>query len=123
MSYASSTTPGAPVRGHVLLCHDLPRPKSAAADIALTYPALADRLTRESGWRVVTAALRGAGESAGDFSALGWLDDLTFLAEAEIPCEWHLSPRLGHGIDAEGLRQGGEFIAAAFARARRPATA
>ena len=23
MSYASSTTPGAPVRGHVLLCHDL----------------------------------------------------------------------------------------------------
>jgi phospholipase/carboxylesterase len=45
------------------------------------------------------------------------------LAEAEIPCEWHLSPRLGHGIDAEGLRQGGEFIAAAFARARRPATA
>jgi phospholipase/carboxylesterase len=45
------------------------------------------------------------------------------LAEAEIPCEWHLSPRLGHGIDAEGLRQGGEFIAAAFARASRPATA
>lgn len=45
------------------------------------------------------------------------------LAEAEIPCEWHLSPRLGHGIDAEGLRQGGEFIAAAFARGRRPAPA
>jgi phospholipase/carboxylesterase len=45
------------------------------------------------------------------------------LSEAEIPCEWHLSPRLGHGIDAEGLRQGGEFIAAAFARARRAATA
>ena len=44
------------------------------------------------------------------------------LAEAGIPCEWHLSARLGHGIDAEGLRQGGEFIAAAFARARRTAS-
>jgi len=69
----------------VVLCHDLPRPKGVAADVAITFPALADRLTRESGWRVVTAALRGAGESTGDFSALGWLDDLTFLAENEIP--------------------------------------
>jgi phospholipase/carboxylesterase len=38
------------------------------------------------------------------------------LAEAGIPCEWHLSLGLGHGIDGEGLRQGGEFIAAAFKR-------
>ena len=84
-SYATATTPGAPVRGHVLLCHDLPRPKGSAADVALTFPALADRLTRETGWRVVTAALRGAGDSAGDFSALGWLDDLAFLTETEMP--------------------------------------
>jgi len=83
--YVSATTPGAPVRGHVVLCHDLPRPKGLAADVALTYPALADRLTRESGWRVVTAALRGAGESAGDFSTLGWMDDLRFVAETEVP--------------------------------------
>jgi phospholipase/carboxylesterase len=41
------------------------------------------------------------------------------LAKAEIPCEWHLSPGIGHGIDGEGLRQGGEFIAAAFARQDR----
>ena len=59
--------------------------RRAAADVALTYPALADRLARETGWQVVTAALRGAGESAGDFSALGWLDDLRFLAESEVP--------------------------------------
>ena len=43
------------------------------------------------------------------------------LAAAEIPCEWHLSLGLGHGIDGEGLRQGGEFIAAAFTRASRRA--
>ncbi len=99
-SYVSSTGPGAPVRGHVVLCHDLPRPKGSAADVALTYPALADRLTRESGWRVVTAALRGAGESAGDFSALGWLDDLKFLAGNEIPED---SPRLVVGFGFGGV--------------------
>ena len=99
-SYASSTGPGAPVRGHVVLGHDLPRPRGVAADVALTYPALADRLTRESGWRVVTAALRGAGESAGDFSALGWLDDLTYLAEDEIPEE---SPRVAVGFGFGGV--------------------
>jgi pimeloyl-ACP methyl ester carboxylesterase len=98
--YASSTGPGAPVRGHVVLCHDLPRPKGAAADVALTYPALADHLTRESGWRVVTAALRGAGESAGDFSALGWLDDLRFLAETEVP---EASPRFVVGFGFGGV--------------------
>jgi phospholipase/carboxylesterase len=33
------------------------------------------------------------------------------LAELGVPVEWHLSPGIGHGIDQEGLRQGGEFIA------------
>jgi phospholipase/carboxylesterase len=32
------------------------------------------------------------------------------LAALDIPVEWHLSQRLGHGIDAEGLRHGGEFL-------------
>lgn len=36
------------------------------------------------------------------------------LSRAEVPCEWHLSPGLGHGIDGEGLRQGGLFLASAF---------
>ena len=33
------------------------------------------------------------------------------LAAFEVPVEWHLSPGIGHGIDQEGLRQGGEFLA------------
>jgi phospholipase/carboxylesterase len=36
------------------------------------------------------------------------------LGAAEIPCHWHLSAGLGHGIDEEGLRQGGLFLAQAF---------
>ena len=40
------------------------------------------------------------------------------LAEAEVPVEWHLSAGIGHGIDGEGLRHGGMFLARAFARRR-----
>lgn len=40
------------------------------------------------------------------------------LAAAEVPVQWHLSPGVGHGIDAEGLRQGGEFLAKAFSKAK-----
>jgi phospholipase/carboxylesterase len=33
------------------------------------------------------------------------------LAALEVPAEWHISPGVGHGIDQEGLRHGGEFLA------------
>jgi phospholipase/carboxylesterase len=33
------------------------------------------------------------------------------LAAIEVPVEWHLSAGTGHGIDQEGLRHGGEFLA------------
>ena len=36
------------------------------------------------------------------------------LAALEVPAEWHISPGLGHGIDQEGLRHGGEFLAKRF---------
>jgi phospholipase/carboxylesterase len=36
------------------------------------------------------------------------------LAALEVPAEWHLSPGTGHGIDGEGLRHGGEFLAHRF---------
>ena len=38
------------------------------------------------------------------------------LAALEIPAEWHISAGIGHGIDQEGLRQGGDFLARCFAR-------
>jgi phospholipase/carboxylesterase len=38
------------------------------------------------------------------------------LAALDIPVEWHISPGVGHGIDQEGLRQGGEFLVRRFAR-------
>ncbi len=36
------------------------------------------------------------------------------LAAMGIPAEWHLSHGVGHGIDEEGLRHGGEFLARAL---------
>jgi len=33
------------------------------------------------------------------------------LAALEVPVEWHISAGVGHGIDQEGLRHGGEFLA------------
>jgi phospholipase/carboxylesterase len=33
------------------------------------------------------------------------------LAAIGVPAEWHLSTGIGHGIDGEGLRHGGEFLA------------
>jgi phospholipase/carboxylesterase len=36
------------------------------------------------------------------------------LGALEVPVEWHLSAGVGHGIDAEGLRHGGEFLARRF---------
>jgi phospholipase/carboxylesterase len=36
------------------------------------------------------------------------------LAALEVPVEWHMSAGMGHGIDGEGLRHGGEFLMRRF---------
>lgn len=38
------------------------------------------------------------------------------LADAGIPCQWHLAMGLGHGIDGEGIRQGACFLATGFGK-------
>ena len=40
------------------------------------------------------------------------------LAALEVPVEWHISAGIGHGIDDEGLRQGGDFLARRFRATR-----
>jgi phospholipase/carboxylesterase len=42
------------------------------------------------------------------------------LAALEVPVEWHISAGAGHGIDPEGLRHGGEFLARRLRAARGP---
>jgi phospholipase/carboxylesterase len=40
------------------------------------------------------------------------------LAALGVPVEWHISQGIGHGIDGEGLRQGGEFLARRLQQSR-----
>jgi phospholipase/carboxylesterase len=40
------------------------------------------------------------------------------LAALGVSAEWHISAGVGHGIDAEGLRHGGEFLAKRFGTKR-----
>jgi phospholipase/carboxylesterase len=42
------------------------------------------------------------------------------LAKAGVPCQWHLSLGIGHGIDGGGLMHGGVFLAQCF-RVKLPA--
>ena len=95
----------------LVLAHELPLVVRSAADTGRTFPALADRLAEESGWRVVTATLRGAGGSEGDFSVRGWLEDLAFVTAHEIGDEplWMAGFGLG-GAMALRLAAGEENI-------------
>jgi phospholipase/carboxylesterase len=36
------------------------------------------------------------------------------LSALDVPVQWHISPGMAHGIDQEGLRHGGEFLARNF---------
>jgi phospholipase/carboxylesterase len=42
------------------------------------------------------------------------------LARIGVPCQWHLSIGIGHGIDGEGLLHGGLFLAKCFGLKQNP---
>jgi putative redox protein len=60
----------------LVLCHGFPHGPRGGESSGSTYPDLAERLTRETGWAVLTFNFRGAGASEGNFSLDGWLEDL-----------------------------------------------
>lgn len=60
----------------VILCHGFPIGPLDARRSAGTYPELVDRIAREVGLVAMTFNFRGCGESQGDFSLQGWVDDL-----------------------------------------------
>jgi putative redox protein len=60
----------------MVLCHGFPTGPGGAATSAQSYPELAERLSAETGWAVLTINFRGTGRSGGNFSLGGWLADL-----------------------------------------------
>ena len=66
----------------LVVCHGFPNGPRGAATVGTTYPDLADRLARDSGFVVLAFNFRGTGTSEGDFSVGGWLDDLRAAVRA-----------------------------------------
>lgn len=61
----------------VVISHGFPSMARRSAKSAVTFPELADRIANEMGWYALAFNFRGCGGSEGDFSAGGWLADLT----------------------------------------------
>ena len=60
----------------VILCHGFPIGPLDARRSAGTYPQVCDRIAHDLGYVAMTFTFRGCGDSTGDFSLQGWIDDL-----------------------------------------------
>jgi uncharacterized protein len=60
----------------VILCHGYPIASLDAERAGGTFPQLVDRVAHELGSVAMTFNFRGCGQSEGDFSLQGWVDDL-----------------------------------------------
>lgn len=69
--------PGEPSDGPgVILCHGFPIASLDAERSGGTFPQLMDRVASSLGCVTMTFNFRGCGQSEGDFSLQGWVDDL-----------------------------------------------
>src|SRR5918998_3955498 len=79
--------PSGPVPA-VVLCHGYPS-TGTAVTAPESMPELADRIATEMGWAALAFAYRGCGESEGQFSLGGWLEDIAqavaFVASSVRP--------------------------------------
>jgi len=60
----------------LILCHGFPIGPLDARQSAGTFPQLVDQIAHQLGYAAMTFTFRGCGDSAGDFSLQGWIDDL-----------------------------------------------
>ena len=61
----------------LVISHGFPNLKREGGALsARSFPELAERIATEMGWMVLVYTFRGCGDSDGDFSLLGWRDDL-----------------------------------------------
>lgn len=69
-------------RHGLVLCHGFPVDRDDPGTPGRGYEDLADRLAADAGWIVTTFSFRGTGDSTGNFSLGGWLDDLKAATDA-----------------------------------------
>lgn len=68
--------PGRSKKCALVLAHGFPTAPGWVESSGRTYPEFADRLATTADWVVLALHFRGIGQSEGDFSLSGWLDDL-----------------------------------------------
>lgn len=59
----------------VVICHGYPSGAGGGRLSARSFPELGERIANELGWLAVVFCFRGCGESEGDFSLGGWMND------------------------------------------------
>ena len=72
---AVPSTPVSSLPG-VIMCHSFPFGPFDARHSASSFPELMDRLANELGFAAMCFTFRGCGETEGDFSLQGWIEDL-----------------------------------------------
>ncbi len=112
LAVPASRPKGSPAPG-LVITHGFPSGVNGASVAASSFPEMADRIARELGWVVLAFTSRGAGESEGDFSLGGWMDDLTATVDHLTRTE----PLLG--VWTVGFGTGGSLAICAAARDRR----
>lgn len=69
----------------VVVLHGFPSPALGAEKASVAYPSLANRMAEELLYVALSLTFRGCGDSEGNFSVRGWLEDavaaINFLAE------------------------------------------
>jgi putative redox protein len=78
-------------RPAAILCHGFPIGPIDAKSSAGTFPQLVDRIAHDLGYVAMSFNFRGTGQSSGDFSLQGWVDDLRtaidFVVAETSPCD------------------------------------
>lgn len=87
----------------VIMCHSFPFGPFDARHSASTFPELMDRIANELGFAAMCFTFRGCGESPGDFSLQGWVDDLRaaidhMIAEAQPTGLWLVGSNTGGSL-------------------------
>jgi fermentation-respiration switch protein FrsA (DUF1100 family) len=73
---APSAAGGSGRRHGLVICHGFPAGQSPPGAPDRGYQQLADRLAADAGWTCMAINFRGTGDSTGNFSLGGWLEDL-----------------------------------------------
>lgn len=87
----------------VIMCHSFPFGPFDARHSASTFPEMMDRIANELGFAAMCFTFRGCGDSPGDFSLQGWVDDLRaaidhMIAAAQPTGLWLVGSNTGGSV-------------------------